>query len=356
VTGIVLTDVTRIHRGGTPAVANVSLEIPAGAFCVLTGPAGSGKSTLLRLIAGVEPPTAGVIEIGDAVRQSWRAGRDDVAELIDPQSLRPRRTLYDNMSHGLTAHGLSRKDAQERVLRAADALALAPVLARRPAQVSAGERSRAALARAFTRQPRALLFDEPLANLEPRERLALRRRIRELHRTSGVTTVYATHDAADALALADLLVVMENGAVVEAGPPAELYDRPRRRRVAELLGAPPMNILPVRANQTGLSLEDGTHLGGASVMTTAVYAFLGVRPEKLFVLDDAAPQPGAKLPVTVEEVEAAGADVYVHGRVGGHPVTARLASRPEIGPDGRLVLGARREHLHMFDVESGERL
>lgn len=355
-TGIVLTDVTRIHRGGTTAVANLSLDIPAGAFCVLLGPSGSGKSTLLRLIAGAEPLTAGVIEIGDAVRQSWRIGRDDVADLIDPQRLRPRRTLYDNMAHGLADHGLGRKEVQERVLRAADALALGPVLARRPGLVSAGERSRAALARAFARQPRALLFDEPLANLEARERLALRRQIRQLHKTSGATTVYATHDAADALALADLLVVMESGAVVEAGPPAELYDRPQRRRTAELLGAPPMNILPVRANQTGLSLEDGTHLGGASVMTTAVYAFLGVRPEKLFAPDDLTQPLGAKLPLTVEEMEFAGADVYVHGRVGGIPVTARLQSRPYIGPDGKLVLGASREHLHMFDAETGKRL
>ncbi|MET0313189.1 MAG: ATP-binding cassette domain-containing protein [Hansschlegelia sp.] len=355
---IILTDVTKRTRAGSEPVRGFSLTIPSGAFCVLVGASGCGKSTLLRLIANLEQVTSGQIEIGDAVHLSWRLGRPEVVELVDPGQLDPGKNLYDNMRTGLRARGLSRKEAQERVLRAADALEIGSLLARKPGQVSAGERSRAALARAFAHQPRALLFDEPLSGLDPAHRLALRQAIKRLQRESASTVIYATQHPAEALGMADLVAVMKDGRLEQAGAPAEIVGRPANRTVAAFGGDLPMNMLPVRANQTGLSLEDGTHLGGASVMTTAVYAWLGVRPEHLVALagDDPAPSASAVFPVVVEDVEISGAGALVFGRIGSSPFPARLRERPAIGPDGRLRLVAAREHLHMFDAQTGARL
>jgi sn-glycerol 3-phosphate transport system ATP-binding protein len=353
---IILSNVSKLYRGGVEAVRDVSLEIPAGAFCALVGPTGSGKSTLLRLIASREAPTGGLIEVGDAASQSWRIGRSEVAELVDARALNPDRNLWDNMVAGLKARGLGRKEREAAALKAADAMALGGLLARKPGSISSGEAARVALGRAFAHQPRALLFDEPFAGLDPARRLELRRALKRLQRDSGATAVIATHDLGDALALADLVAVMDRGRLVASGTPDEIYGRPPAVDIARLLGAPPMNILPVRANQTGLSLEDGTHLGAASVMTRAVFAQFGIRPEDLFVVGEGAPPAAAILPVRVEEVERAGPESLVYGRVGAFPVAARITGVAEAPADGPLRLGARRESLHMFDAETGARL
>lgn len=350
---IVVTQLSKRHRGAGAALDDVSFTVPDGAICVVTGPTGAGKSTLLRLIASRETPTSGMVEVGDSASQSFRLGRPDVVELIDPRELHPRRNLWDGLRAGLSGHGVSRREADEAALRAADRMAIGPLLARRPRSISSGEAARAAFARAFARRPRALLLDEPFAGLDAVRRFALRRELRGLS-DEGQTIVIATHDQTDALALADMLVLLEAGRLVASGRPDEIYERPASADVARLVGAPPMNVLPVRANQTGLSLEDGTHLGGASVMTGQTFALLGVRPEHLFVAgDDEA--PAAILPVTVEAVERSGHETVIHGRVGDFPVIARTPGRVEPPAVGPLKFGARREHLHMFDARSGVR-
>lgn len=352
---IVVTQLSKHHRGAGAALDDVSFTVPDGAICVVTGPNGSGKSTLLRLIANREAPTSGVIEIGDSVSQSFRLGRPDVVELIDPRALDPGRNLWDGLRAGPAEHGTSRREAEDAALRAADRMEIGPLLARRPRSISSGEAARAAFARAFARRPRALLLDEPFAGLDAARRFALRRELKRMN-AEGRTIVIATHDHFDALALADMLVLLDAGRVVATGAPRELYERPASVDVARLVGAPPMNLLPVRANQTGLSLEDGTHLGGASVMTTQTFALLGVRPEHLFVAGEDAPPAAAILPVVVEAAEPAGHETLVHGRVGEFPVIGRVAGPVGTPASGPLKLGARRESLHMFDARSGARL
>lgn len=316
-------------RGGDGPLCGVSLAIPAGAFCVLTGPAGSGASTLVGVIADRH---------GDALR-------------VDPATLVPRFSVYDNIALGLSRRGVARSAAEERTLRAAEAMDLGPLLASAARRLSPDERWRVALARALAHRPPLLLFDEPLAGLGSAARLALRRAIRRLQGAVGATVVCASRDVADALALADLLVVMDGGAVLQSGPPAALYDSPASAMAAQLAGPFGINLLPVRADQTGLSLEDGTTLGAASVMTTAAPGVLGVRPEHLFALGDDGPPPhGLSLPLRVETVERTGADAVLHGHVGAHPVTARLAGPCPVAPGAVVRLGARRERLHMFDA------
>ncbi|MDR4305724.1 ATP-binding cassette domain-containing protein [Chelatococcus sambhunathii] len=350
---IVLNDVSKIHRGGVEALRDVSLDLPDGAITAVTGPAGAGKTTLLRLIAAQDAPTAGTVEVGDAVSQSWRLGRSKVVEFAERGALKGSRNVYDTMAAGLTERGLKRSEAEAAVLKAADAVELGPFMARRVSSLSDGERTRVILGRAFAHQPRAILLDDPFAGLDAVRRMALRRELRAL-KAAGATILLATHDWTDALALADHLVVLDRGHLVASGPARALYDRPPTAEAARLIGDPPMNVLPVRANQTGLSLEDGTHFGATSVMTTATFALLGVRPEALFAVDDErAPHAAATFPVRVEEIER-GANVnLVHGFVGSHAFVGRVAGHVEAPASGLLKLGAAREALVLFDAETG---
>ena len=349
---IVLSELSRRYRNGVEAVRDVRLEIPDGAICVLTGPSGAGKSTLLRLIACREAPSSGTVEIGDAVSQSWRLGRPDVVEFADPKFLKGSRNLYDTMAEGLSARHLGKREIEARILKAADELGLGPLLARRFDAVSSGERALAMLGRALAHQPRAIVLDEPFEGLDGARRAAMRRSLAAL-KGAGTTIVIAANDWGDALLLADMLVVLDAGRLVASGPALALYDRPPSAQAARLMGDPPMNVLPVRANQTGLSLEDGTHFGAASVMTTATFGLLGVRPEALFVVEEAAPAPAASFPLHVEHVERTGHETLAHGRVGPHPFAARLAGRIEPPAVGPLKLGARRDSLVMFDAATG---
>lgn len=353
---VTLTDVSKA-AGADFALRNVSLIVPDGSLAVLVGPAGAGKSTLLRLLAGRDAPTSGLIEIGDAVRQSWSVGRHDVAELIAPADESGAKNLYSAIASPLRARGLKRREVEADALKGADALGLASLLARRPADASTGERSLAALARAYAKPPRLLLLDEPFQGLDAARRIALRRELRRLQRAAGVTAILATHDVDDALALADLVVLMDEGRIVAAGAPDLLYATPASIAIARALGGPAMNLLPVRANQTGLSLENGLHLGGASVMTTAVFATLGVRPEHLFILEEGGPASAAHFPMIVDEVERVAGGALVHGSVGGLPFAGRLATAPaSLAPGAALRLGADRANLHMFDAVTGDRL
>lgn len=349
---IVLNDVSKIHRGGVEALRDVSLDLPDGAITAVTGPTGAGKTTLLRLIAAQEAPTAGTVEVGDAVSQSWRLGRPEIVEFAERGALKGARNVYDTMAAGLLHRGLRRPDAEAAALKAADAMGLSALMARRFSSLSDGERSRAILGRAFAHQPQAILLDDPFAGLDAVRRMALRRELRAL-KAAGATIVLATHDWTDALALADHLVVLDRGRLVAIGPARALYDRPPTAEAARLIGDPPMNILPVRANQTGLSLDDGTHFGATSVMTTATFALLGVRPEALFAPGDHAPAAAATFPVRVEEIERAANVSLVHGSVGPHAFVGHVSGHVEAPASGPLKLSAAREALVLFDAETG---
>ncbi|WP_020179637.1 ABC transporter ATP-binding protein [Methylopila sp. M107] len=354
---IVLDALSLNRRGGRPALRDVSLSIADGTITALAGPTGAGKTALLRLIASREAPSSGTVEVGDAVSQSWRLGRPEVCEFADREALSGARNVYDTMAAGLRDRGLGKAEVEARTLKAADALGLGALMARRVDEVSTGERTRAVFGRALAHTPRAILLDEPFAGLDASRRIALRRELRRLNR-EGATIVFATHDWTDALALADQLIVLDEGRLVACGPAQALYDRPPTADAARLIGDPPMNVLPVRANQTGLSLEDGTHFGATSVMTTATYGLLGVRPENLFVVTEGPAGEGAQpaaavFPVRVEEIERAGHESLVHGFVGPHAFVGRVAGPVEAPSSGPLRLGARRESLVMFDARTG---
>jgi multiple sugar transport system ATP-binding protein len=243
VSTVSLKDVTKIWSDGTVAVNNVSLDVNDGEFMVLLGPSGCGKSTILRMIAGLEDPTEGDILLnGEPVLEVPPRDRS-IAMVFQDFALYPHMTVGDNIGFPLKLSGVEHSPRLERVGDVATALGIGDVLARKPSQLSGGQRQRVAMGRAIVRRPGLFLMDEPLSNLDSGLRAELRAEITSLTRELGVTTMYVTHDQAEALTMADRVAIMRKGVLQDVGTPTEVYGRPATLYVAAFLGAPRMNLL-----------------------------------------------------------------------------------------------------------------
>ncbi len=240
---VALKDVTKVFGDGTVALDTVGLTVADGEFMVLLGPSGCGKSTLLRIIAGLDRPTTGTVLL-DGVPADHLSPRDrNVAMVFQDFGLYPHMSVKDNIAFPLRLAGLESPTRDERVTDVAGALGIAELLDRRPAQLSGGQRQRAAMGRAIVRQPSLFLLDEPLSNLDSGLRATLRAEITSLVRELGVTTVYVTHDQAEALTMADRVAILRRGVLQDVGTPTEVYSRPGTLYVAAFLGSPRMNLL-----------------------------------------------------------------------------------------------------------------
>lgn len=247
--------------GANRTLKGVSLDIAAGEFLTLVGPSGCGKSTLLRIIAGLIPQDGGSVGIdGEPVDHLPPKARD-VAMVFQSYALYPHMSVFDNIATPLKTQLLPaaarlpligrlvpgqaapREQIAAAVRRVAKQVEIAALLDRRPAQLSGGQRQRVALARAMVRQPRVFLMDEPLSNLDARLRVHMRGELAELHRRLGATFIYVTHDQVEAMTMADRIVVLMDGAVLQVGSPKEIYDAPADIRVARFIGTPPINLL-----------------------------------------------------------------------------------------------------------------
>jgi multiple sugar transport system ATP-binding protein len=243
VSTVSLKDVTKVWPDGTIAVNNVSLDVQDGEFLVLLGPSGCGKSTILRMIAGLEDPTEGDITLnGEPVLEL--APRDrNVAMVFQDFALYPHMTVSENIGFPLKLSGVEPEPRLERIGDVAAALGIGDVLGRRPSQLSGGQRQRVAMGRAIVRRPGLFLMDEPLSNLDSGLRAELRAEITGVTRELGVTTMYVTHDQAEALTMADRVAIMRKGVLQDIGTPTEVYGRPATLYVAAFLGAPRMNLI-----------------------------------------------------------------------------------------------------------------
>ncbi|MBW6437612.1 ATP-binding cassette domain-containing protein [Actinoplanes hulinensis] len=240
---VALKEVTKIWPDGTTAVDNVSLDVQDGEFMVLLGPSGCGKSTVLRMIAGLEDPTRGDILLnGEPVLELPPRDRS-IAMVFQDFALYPHMTVSENIGFPLKLSGIEPTPRQERVDAIAGALGIGEVLARRPSQLSGGQRQRVAMGRAMVRRPGIFLMDEPLSNLDSGLRAELRAEITSMTRELGVTTMYVTHDQAEALTMADRVAIMRKGVLQDVGTPTEVYRRPATLYVAAFLGSPKMNLL-----------------------------------------------------------------------------------------------------------------
>ncbi|MFI6227575.1 ABC transporter ATP-binding protein [Micromonospora echinospora] len=240
---VALKDVSKVFPNGTLAVDNVSLDVNDGEFMVLLGPSGCGKSTVLRMVAGLEDPTSGAVMIDGEYANDLTPRDRGVAMVFQDFALYPHMTVEDNIAFPLKLTGMELTPREERVASVASALGIGDVLGRRPSQLSGGQRQRVAMGRAIVRRPRLFLMDEPLSNLDSGLRAELRAEISGLTRELGVTTIYVTHDQAEALTMADRVAIMRRGVLQDVGTPTQVYGRPATLYVAAFLGSPRMNLL-----------------------------------------------------------------------------------------------------------------
>ncbi|MEU4565646.1 ABC transporter ATP-binding protein [Micromonospora sp. NPDC023956] len=240
---VALKDVSKVFPNGTLAVDNVNLDVNDGEFMVLLGPSGCGKSTVLRMVAGLEDPTSGAVMIDGEYANDLTPRDRRIAMVFQDFALYPHMTVEDNIAFPLKLAGMELTPREERVTSVASALGIGDVLGRRPSQLSGGQRQRVAMGRAIVRRPRLFLMDEPLSNLDSGLRAELRAEISGLTRELGVTTVYVTHDQAEALTMADRVAIMRRGVLQDVGTPTQVYGRPATLYVAAFLGSPRMNLL-----------------------------------------------------------------------------------------------------------------
>ncbi|MFI6232470.1 ABC transporter ATP-binding protein [Micromonospora sp. NPDC050784] len=240
---VTLKDVTKVFRDGTVAVDSINLDVNDGEFMVLLGPSGCGKSTVLRMIAGLEEPSTGAVMLDGELANDLPPRDRKIAMVFQDFALYPHMTVGDNIAFPLRLAGIEPEPRGERVSDVASALGIGDVLARKPGQLSGGQRQRVAMGRAIVRRPGLFLMDEPLSNLDSGLRAELRAEISGLTRELGVTTVYVTHDQAEALTMADRVAIMRRGVLQDVGTPTQVYGRPATLYVAAFLGSPRMNLL-----------------------------------------------------------------------------------------------------------------
>ena len=349
------------HFGTVRAVDEVSFEIADGEFICLLGPSGCGKTTSLRMIAGLEPPTEGRILIGDTDVTKLPPKDRDIGMVFQDYALYPHMTIADNITYPLKVRGASSDERRRRAAEVAESLQIGQLLERRPGQISGGQQQRTSVARAVVHKPQVFLFDEPLSNLDAKLRLEARSFLKHLQQDLGVTAVYVTHDQAEAMALADRIAVMESGKVIQMGPPLEVYRRPENTFVANFIGSPPMNLLPVKLERSGsrtrlrneaFTFEAGLLEKSVADLPNKTELTLGVRPEHLHLSHEG---EAWTIPGDVYATEPLGPETLITLTVGEGLVTARLFGDDPPEVSGRTFLQLEPKHLHLFG-EDGRRL
>ncbi len=335
---IALNDVTK-SWDGTLAVDRMNLNVEPGTFTVLLGPSGCGKSTSLRIIAGLEHADSGEIAIGGKSVGHLPPAKRDIAMVFQSYALFPHLSVAENILFGLKVRRASKADQRTRLNKTADLLGLSELLARKPSQLSGGQQQRVALGRAIIAEKPICLMDEPLSNLDAKLRNTMRTEIRDLQQALGFSMVYVTHDQAEAITMADQVVLMKEGRVEQSGTPREIYEQPATTFVAGFIGTPPMNVLP------GSALAAATGQANANLDSIT----LGVRPEHVSVSEHSG------VPAIVEHVEYLGADILADCRVGNEKFIARIEGHASLSPRAEVKLHWPAEQMHCFDRSTGER-
>jgi len=287
---ITLTGVSKQFPGGVRAVEELTLTIPDGAFMCLLGPSGCGKTTTLRMIAGLEQPSSGEISVGGRVLDSVAQGRFVPPEkrsmglVFQSYALWPHLTVEENTEFGLTVRGVPRAERHARVADVLRLLHIEQVADRYPAQLSGGQQQRVALARMLAVNPQVLLLDEPLSNLDARLRLEMRAELKRIHQELRSTIVFVTHDQLEAMTLGTQLAVMNAGRIQQIGAPMTIYRRPANRFVAEFVGNPPINIVPLRGDDAGSLGASLLEFARRVIGPSADAAWwIGIRPEAVWL-------------------------------------------------------------------------
>lgn len=342
--------------GNLRAIQGIDLEISDGEFVAFVGPSGCGKSTLLRMVAGLEEISGGTLRIGDRVVNDMEPRDRDVAMVFQDYALYPHMTIAENIGFGLKMRGIKQNEIEQQVKKAAGILQISELLERKPGQLSGGQRQRVAMGRAIVRNPQVFLFDEPLSNLDAKLRVAMRIQIKRLHEMLGTTTIYVTHDQVEAMTLADRVVILRHGEIVQAGPPVEVYSSPNCQFVGEFIGSPQMNVLRARvqrlADETTLEIADARIPVKQIDLPTGTEIHVGIRPEHL----NWCAQEDACFSPLLDVYEPLGSDTMAICLLDGQELTARLDPKLPLKRKEKIHLNFSTENLHVFDRENGRRV
>lgn len=312
--------------GSDTVIENLNLDIPDGSFTVLVGPSGCGKSTTLRMITGLDEPTAGDIYIDEHKINDLTPGKRDIAMVFQNYALYPTMTVQENIEFGLENKKVPKEERQKRVREICEIVGLTEYLKRKPSTLSGGQRQRVALARAMVKQPKVFLMDEPLSNLDAKLRGQMRVELIGLHKKLGTTFVYVTHDQVEAMSMADNIVLMKDGYIVQQSNPRELYQNPNCIYAAQFIGTPQMNVIRD-------VLADGMQLG--------------FRPEKIGLSGSS--EEHITLPAEVVTKEMLGAEVIysLNSPYG----TLMAKSEYEVADDSKLKLAVPFSAMYLFDQD-----
>jgi multiple sugar transport system ATP-binding protein len=354
-----LENVSKVFKS-TAAVKDVNLDIIDGEFLVLLGPSGCGKTTTLRVVAGLERPTGGSVYIGDALMNDVLPKDRDIAMVFQSYALYPHMTVHDNLAFPLKMRKLGKQQIEEQVNKAAATLEMTDLLQRRPKELSGGQRQRVALGRAIVRNPKVFLMDEPLSNLDAKLRVQTRVELKNLQKRIGTTTIYVTHDQAEAMTLADRVAVMKGGMIQQVGPPTDIYAHPANKFVAGFIGSPAMNFIDgtVVSRDGGLVFDAGSFsfpidesLAQALPGTAGKKMTYGIRAEDVEV---GLETKGERVDFAVFGSELMGSEQFVHGRKGNLSVVARAAMefRADIGSTVWMDFTSRKAHVFDGNTEA----
>ena len=333
------------------AVDHLNLEIEDGDLVCLLGPSGCGKSTTLSIIAGLEQATEGAIYFDEENVGGLEAEDRDIGMVFQDYALYPHMTVQENIAFPLKMQGWKKKDRIEKVKEAAKMLQIEEYLKRKPGKLSGGQQQRVAIARAIVKNPKILLLDEPLSNLDARLRIELRDEIRRVQKQLGITTIFVTHDQEEALSISDKILLMEKGKISQYSSPKEMYMEPQNMFAAKFLGNPPMNFVPGEKVEDGISLllgdenvtvKKGTiHEAGELKGSVCV----GIRPEALELCST----EEEAISGVITGIQTLGKDMYIHFRAGEQVLTACVGWEKTFSEGERVSFRVKR--LHLFPGE-----
>ncbi len=348
--------------GDVLAVDDLNLQVENGELMVLLGPSGCGKTTSLRMLAGLEKITSGIIRIGDTIVNDLPPRARNIAMVFQSYALYAHLTVFENLAYPLRVRKLKKDEIRRRVLEVAERVQISELLDRKPREISGGQRQRVALGRAIIREPSVFLMDEPLSNLDAKLRLHMRGELKRFQRDLATTTIYVTHDQAEAMTLADRVAIMNKGVLQQVGPPREVYRKPANMFVAGFLGSPPMNFLTLDVQAEGDALwlvGSGVRFplprewGDAVRSARTGRVALGVRPEHLTLKL----RPDERsIAAEVYLIEDLGNELLVDVRVDGQQIVARLPAGPAPDLGDRVWLSFALEDVHLFDPVTEQHL
>ncbi len=370
-----LKHIYKVYPNGVKAVNDFTMEIEDKEFIVFVGPSGCGKSTTLRMIAGLEDITAGELKIGDLVVNDVEPKDRDIAMVFQNYALYPHMTVFENIAFGLRLRKMPREEINRRVKEAAEILGITEYLGRKPKEMSGGQRQRVSLGRAIVREPKVMLLDEPLSNLDAKLRTQMRSEIAKLHKRLGTTFIYVTHDQIEAMTMGTRIVVMKDGFVQQIDTPKNLYNYPGNKFVAGFIGTPQMNFFEGTLKKVGDNVEIAFHNTDAKVTVPYSYFYktrpaylngettviIGLRAENVSLDPETVAKAAATIKVKISHKEELGNETLIYGDInmegdGYTESSTRIIIKSADDVEhvaGEIVDAALDlDHVHLFDAET----